>query len=70
MNFDYKSISYAQKLSDLQNYYQTSVAFSQALGITRMTLIAWNDNPQKAILPLVKKFFTNFGGFCVIPSIS
>ncbi|VVM23542.1 hypothetical protein BSPWISOXPB_10541 [uncultured Gammaproteobacteria bacterium] len=47
MNFDYKSISYAQKLSDLQNYYQTSVAFSQALGITRMTLIAWNDNPQK-----------------------
>jgi hypothetical protein len=21
--------------------------FSQALGITRMTLIAWNDNPQK-----------------------
>ncbi|SHN94158.1 hypothetical protein BCLUESOX_1719, partial [bacterium endosymbiont of Bathymodiolus sp. 5 South] len=34
MNFDYKSISYAQKLSDLQNYYQTSVAFSQALGIT------------------------------------
>jgi hypothetical protein len=39
MDFDYKSISCAQKLSDLQNYYQTSVAFSQALGITRMTLI-------------------------------
>ena len=47
MDFDYKSISYAQKLSDLQNFYQTSVAFAQALGITRMTLIAWNDKHQK-----------------------
>ncbi len=47
MDFDYKNISYAQKLSDLQQYYQTSVAFAQALGITRMTLIAWRDNPQK-----------------------
>jgi Fic family protein len=47
MDFDYKSIPTAQKLDDLQNYYQTSVAFAQALGITRMTLMAWRDNPEK-----------------------
>ncbi|MBA5249096.1 MAG: Fic family protein [Gammaproteobacteria bacterium] len=47
MNFNYKRIAYAQKMADLQAYYQTSVAFSQALGITRMTLVAWRDNPQK-----------------------
>jgi len=52
MNFDYKSIPYAQKLSDLQNVYQTSVAFAQALGITRMTLVAWNDTPKRLKLKI------------------
>ncbi|SMN00056.1 Uncharacterized conserved protein [uncultured Candidatus Thioglobus sp.] len=47
INFDYKSIPITQKLDDLQSYYQTSVAFAQALGITRMTLMAWRDNPAK-----------------------
>ncbi|MDC9714751.1 MAG: Fic family protein [Gammaproteobacteria bacterium] len=47
MNFNYKSILYAQKLDDLQDYYKTSVAFAQALGVTRMTLVAWRDHPQK-----------------------
>ncbi|KAF3978345.1 MAG: hypothetical protein HFP77_02470 [Methylococcales symbiont of Iophon sp. n. MRB-2018] len=47
MDFDYKSIPVAPKLADLQDYYQTSVAFAKVLGVTRMTLIAWRDNPAK-----------------------
>jgi Fic family protein len=47
MDFDYKNITYEKKLDDLLIYYKTSVAFSQALGITRMTLVAWRDYPQK-----------------------
>lgn len=47
MNFNYKSISYTKKIDDLLVYYKTSVAFAQALGITRMTLAAWRDNTQK-----------------------
>ena len=47
MNFDYKSIPCAKKIDDLLVYYKTSVAFAQALGVTRMTLTAWRDNVQK-----------------------
>ena len=47
MNFNYKSISYTEKIDDLLAHYKTSVALAQALGITRMTLTAWRDNAQK-----------------------
>jgi len=70
MDFDYKSISYAQKLSNLQNYYHTSVAFAQALNITRMTLIAWNDNPQKIKVKNQDKIDLLWCQYIFLPNVS
>ncbi len=70
MDFNYKNISYTQKLRDLQNYYQTSVAFAQALGITRMTLVAWNDNPQKIKIKNQDKIDLLWCQYIFLPNVS
>lgn len=69
MDFDYKRIPYAQKLQDLLAYYQTSVALSQALGITRMTLMAWRDYPQKIKFKNQDKIDFLWCQYVLLPSI-
>lgn len=57
-------------LSDLQNYYQTSVAFAEALGITRMTLIAWRDVPKKIKVKNQDKIDWLWCQYIFLPNVS
>jgi hypothetical protein len=41
--FDYQKTSIAQKITDLLDFYQTSVALAQALQVSRMSLLSWQD---------------------------
>lgn len=70
MNFNYKSIPYAKKLADLQDHYQTSVAFAQALGISRMTLMAWCDSPQKIKIKNQDKIDLLWCQYIFLPNIA
>ncbi len=70
MDFDYKSIPYDKKLQDLQAHYKTSVALSQALSITRMTLLAWLDYPQKIKLKNQDKIDLLWCKYVFLPNIS
>ncbi|CAC9584243.1 hypothetical protein [uncultured Gammaproteobacteria bacterium] len=69
MNFNYKSVSYAKKIDDLLAYYNTSVALSQALGITRMTLTAWRDHVQKIKLKNQDKIDLLWCRYIFLPNI-
>lgn len=70
MNFDYKSIQYAEKIDDLLDFYKTSVALAQALGITRMTLAAWRDNAQKIKIKNQDKIDLLWCKYVFLPNIS
>ncbi len=47
--FDYKKTSITQKITDLLDFYQTSVALAQALQVSRMSLLSWQGLSEDKI---------------------
>ncbi len=47
--FDYQKTSITQKIDDLLDFYQTSVALSNALQVSRMSLLSWQNLPENKI---------------------
>lgn len=43
---EYNNISYIDKLDRLQEVYQMSVALSEAMGVSRRSLLNWRDRPD------------------------
>ncbi|WP_428087644.1 Fic family protein [Candidatus Thioglobus sp.] len=69
MDFNYKNIPYNTKLEELLDFYQTSVALSHALGITRMTLMAWQDKPEKIKIKNQDKIDLLWCQYVLLPKI-
>lgn len=47
--FDYQKTSIAQKITDLLDFYQTSVALAYALKVSRMSLLSWQNLSEDKI---------------------